>query len=58
MDLGYPFETIVNYLLIKEWFSHVKCTSTCDAHWIGPIVNHDTRLSIVMIHQATKLYRL
>ena len=38
--------------------SHGECTSVCDAHWIGPMVNHDARLSIVMIHQATILDRL
>ena len=30
--------------------------SVCNAHWIGPMVNHDVRLLIVMIHQATILY--
>ena len=32
------------------WFSHDECTSVCDTYWIRPMVNHDIRLSIVMIH--------
>ena len=40
------------------WVSHGECTSICDAHWIGPIVNHDARLSIVIIHQVTILHGL
>ena len=35
------------------WFSHAKCTSACDAYWIGPTVNHDTRLSIVISHKLS-----
>ena len=30
----------------------------CDEHWTGPMANHGTRLSIVMIHQATILHEL
>ena len=40
------------------WVSHGECTSVCDAYWIGPTVDHDARLSIVMIHQATILHGL
>ena len=38
--------------------SHGECTSVCDAHQTRPTVNHDTRLSIVLIHQVTILHRL
>ena len=38
------------------WVSHGEYTNVCDAHWIGPTMNHDTRLLIVMIHQATILH--
>ena len=27
-------------------------------HWIGPMVNHDIRLLIVMIHQTAMLHGL
>ena len=40
------------------WVSHGESTSICDAYWTGPTVNHDARLSIVMIHQATILHEL
>ena len=36
-----------------KWVSHGECTNICDAHWTGTTVNHDARLLIVMIHQAT-----
>ena len=42
----------------SEWVCHGEYTSVCDAHYIEPKVNHDTRLSIVMIHQATILHGL
>ena len=29
-----------------------------NAHWIRPTMNHDARLSIVMIHQASILHGL
>ena len=32
---------------------HMMSVLVCDAHWTRPMMNHDTRLSIVMIHQAT-----
>ena len=38
--------------------SYGEYTSVCDAHRTRPMVNHDVRLSIVIIHQATILYRL
>ena len=40
------------------WVSHDECTSVCDAYWIKPMVNHNAKLSIVMIHQATILHGL
>ena len=40
------------------WVTYGECNSVCDAHWIGPMTNHDARLSIVMIHQATILHGL
>ena len=27
-------------------------------HWIKPMINHDIKLSVVMIHQVTKLHEL
>ena len=42
-----------------DWFVlHREYTSVCDAHWIGPMVNHVTRLSIITIHQPTILHGL
>ena len=35
--------------------SHGECTSVCDAHQKRPTMNHDTRLSIVIIYEATIL---
>ena len=64
MDLGNPVEIVVHYLLIGgktclgHWDGHGQSTSVCDAHWIGPMMNHDTRLLIVMIHQTTILHGL
>ena len=40
------------------WVSHGECPSLCDAYWTGPTMNHDARLSIIMIHQDTILYGL
>ena len=42
----------------SEWVSHGECTSVCDAYWIGLTVNHDTRQSIIIIHQVTILHGL
>ena len=38
--------------------SHGECTSVCDAHWTRLTMNHEARLSIVMIHQTTILHEL
>ena len=40
------------------WISYGECTSVCDAHQTGPTVNHDARLSIIMINQVTILHEL
>ena len=61
MDLGNPIEIIVYHLFIEEMTCLIhqdgcECTSVCDTHWTRLMVNHDTRLSIVMIHQATILH--
>ena len=40
------------------WVCHGEYTSVCDGHYIGTKVNHDARLSIVMIYQATILHGL
>ena len=37
---------------------HSEHTSICDTHWTELTTNHDARLSIVMIHQATIMHRL
>ena len=66
MDLGNLVETVVilppnwkdDLSWSSEWVSHGKCTNVCNAHWTRTIVNHDIRLSIVMIHQATILHGL
>ena len=65
MDLGNLVEIVVYYLLIggmaclgcKDGFPMVSVL-VCDAHYTRPMVNHDARLSIVMIHQATILHGL
>ena len=57
MNLSNPIETIVHHLLIGG-MTYGECTSVCDVHWTGPTMNHDARLSIVMIHQATRLHGL
>ena len=65
MDLDNPIQTVVHHLLIRGMVylggrdvSYSDCTSVCDAHWIGPTMNHDARLSIFMIHQVTILHGL
>ena len=64
MDLGYPFDTVVHYLLIRGVTCFIcqngfpMVSVACDAHWTRPTVNHNTRLSIVMILQATILHGL
>ena len=42
----------------SRWVSHGECTSICDAHQIRSMMNHDTKLLIVMIHQVTILHGL
>ena len=64
MDLGNPIETVVHYLLIGgmvclscwDRFSMVNVLVNMVAHWTEPMVNHDIRLSIVMIHQDSILH--
>ena len=72
MDLGNLIETVVHHLLIggmtclgrRDGFHMVSAlvymmyTSVYDVHWTRPMMNHDARLSIVMIHQATILHGL
>ena len=41
-----------------RWVSYGECTSVCDAHWIGPMMNHDIRLPIIMIDQTTIMHGL
>ena len=66
MALGNLVVIRVHYLLIKwivcfsrrdEFFmmSFLVCMVT---HWTRPMVNHDVRLLVVMIHQATILHAL
>ena len=47
-DLSWPLRCV----------SHGECTSVFNAHWIGPMVNHNSRLSIVIIYQAIILHGL
>ena len=60
MDLGNPIKIIVNHLQIRR----MTCLGCRDgfpmvsAHWIGPTVNHNARISIVMIHQVITLHEL
>ena len=66
MDLVNPIETIVHYLLIggmtclDRWigFPIVSVLVCMVTHWIEPMMNHDVRLLIFMIHQATILHGL
>lgn len=58
MDLDNPIETIVHYLIIRrivclshqDWFPMVNALMYMVTHWTRPMVNHDVRLSIGMIH--------
>ena len=61
MNLSNPSKTIVHYLLLRvmTYHSHLDdflMMSAYDANWTEPTKNHDIRLSIVMIHQATILH--
>ena len=66
MDLGNLVKIAVHYLLIGEMtcldcldkFLIVSALVCMITHWIKPTVNHDVRLSIVIIHQTTILYEL
>ena len=64
MDLGDPVKTVVYYLLIGgmaylghhdgfPMMSALMCMVTC---WIRPTMNHDVRLLIITIYQATIPY--
>ena len=63
MDLDNPIKVVVHHLLIGgmtclgHWDEFLM-VSVCDEQWTRPMVNHDARLTTVMIHQATILYRL
>lgn len=58
MDLDNPIETIVHYLIIRrivylghqDRFPMVSTLMYMVTHWTRPTMNHDVRLSIVMIH--------
>ena len=41
----------MSYLGYRDRFSMVNVLVYMVAHWTEPMVNHDIRLSIVMIHQ-------
>ena len=66
MNLSNPIESIMHYILIggmtylshRDGFPMVSTVACIVMHWIRLIVNHDVRLSIVMIHQATLLHGL
>ena len=67
MNLGNPIETIVHHILIQgmnglsslsRCVYHGEYINVCHAHWTGPMVSNDVRLSIIMIHQATILHGL
>ena len=55
-DPNYRFLT--EWWVLLGWFSHGECIMVCVAYWIGSTVNHDVRLSVVMIHQTTILHGL
>ena len=62
MGLGNPLEAIVHHLLIGgmvglgywDGFSMVSALVCMVAHWTGPMVSYDLRLSIS--HDFTKLF--
>ena len=61
MNLSNPSKTIVHYLLLRVMTYHSRLDdflmmSAYDANWTEPTNNHDIRLSIVIIHQATILH--
>ena len=66
MDLGNPVEIVMHYLLIggmtclncRDKFPIVSVLVCMVTHWTGRTVNHDIKLSIVMIYQTSILCRL
>ena len=59
--LEIQLKTVVHNFLIEGMtcLSHrdgCECTSVCDTHCTRPMVNHDAKLSIFMIHQDTILH--
>ena len=58
MDLGNPYKIIMYYLLIggmicldhQDEFHMMSALVYMVTHWTGTMVNHDIKLSIVMIH--------
>ena len=66
MDLDNLVKTVMYNLLIGRmtclghWdeFPMVSILVCMVTHWIGPMVNHDIRLSIVMIYQFIILHGL
>ena len=46
------------YLGHQDGFPLVSTLVYMVRYWVGPTVNHDVRLSIVMIHQASILHGL
>ena len=66
MDLGNPIKIVDHYLLIRRttclgyWdaFLVVSALMRIVTHWIGPMMNHDVKLSIIMIHQSTMMHKL
>ena len=58
MDLGNLAEIVMHYLQIGGMTCLGEYISVCDSYWIGPMVNYDVRLSVVMIHWVTILYEL
>ena len=64
MDFSNLVKTVVHYILIRRMtyldcrngFAMVSVLVYMVTHWTRPTMNHDTRLSIVMIHQTTILH--
>ena len=40
---------------LSGWFFHSECSSVCNAHWIGLMVNHDVRL-LINYHDSPSYY--
>ena len=66
MDLGNPEKTIVHYLLIEgmtcfgrqNGFPMMSALVCIVIHWTEPMMNHNVRLSIIVIRQMTILHGL